>query len=64
MASPAPEYFKASMTIVWRAKSGKQHTRHVELGHVHAKTDFDGLAVLNVGGRGDVISHTVHTLAA
>lgn len=56
----AVEYFKATMTIVWQAKSGVRHTRRVELGHVTAKTDFDGLAVLNIGGRGTVIAHTVH----
>jgi hypothetical protein len=59
MPSQAPEYFKAVMTIIWQAKSGKRHRRRVELGHVTAKTDFDGLAVLNIGGRGTVISQTV-----
>lgn len=63
MAKQETEYFKATMTIVWQAKSGKQHTRHVDLGHVRASTDFDGLAFLNIGGRGDVISHSVERAA-
>lgn len=58
------EYVKATMTIVWRAKlTGRTHTRHVDLGCVRTDADFDGLAVLNVGIRGSVVSHVVERAA-
>lgn len=53
------EYFRATMIIIWQARSGRTFTRHVDIGHVSHDADFDGLAVLNIGGRGKVVSHAL-----
>jgi hypothetical protein len=62
MAYPTtePTYTRKTMAIRWRSRAGRVHTRRVDLGHVRDGSDhYDALAVLNIGGRGDVVSYTV-----
>lgn len=58
-------YFKARMTVTYRSlRTGRAHTRTVDIGHVRGDEDFDGMACLNVGIYGTVISHAIECVSA